>query len=77
MLLITLLSILTLAAAKSCPTNPTNPQCPIWLQSNVTEAYFDIDQRQAFTVRPTGGEPLIALASNVNVYFGYDGNLIM
>ena len=74
MLVAVLLSIITLTSA-SCPINPTNPGCPIWLQSNVTEAQFNVDQDQAFEMKPAG-QPLIGLSSNTNIHFEPDGNLI-
>lgn len=76
MLLPTILSMLTLASAAICPFNPTNPNpCPIWIQSTATEARFDLNH--AFSVGPSSGEPLIALAQNINVYFQFDGNIAM
>ena len=76
MLLPLLLSMLTLTSAASCPFNPTNPNaCPIWITSTATEARFDL--AHAFSVGPSSGEPLIALAQNTNVYFQFDGNLAM
>ena len=74
MLVTIFLSIITLTSA-SCPINPTNPGCPIWLQSNVTEAQFNVNQGQAFEMKPAG-QPLIGLSSNTNIYFKSDGNLI-
>ena len=75
MLLITILSITTLASA-SCPIPPTNSvPCPIWIQSTATEAQFDLTR--AVEADPAGGEPLLALSQDVNIYFENDGNLVM